>query len=56
MNNKKKNDKDREDFVINEEGLNAWYESTGLALNSFVRKFRKEIDMSIPKREEESNV
>lgn len=39
-----RNDSDREDFIINDEGLYAWQKSSRLPMRKFIRENRAAID------------
>jgi hypothetical protein len=41
------NDKEREQWVSNDEGLYNWQRTSGLTMRSFLRKHRNEIDAVI---------
>jgi len=41
------NDKEREDWVNNDEGLYLWHRSSGLPMRAFIRKNREELDRTI---------
>lgn len=44
------NDKDRAEWVNNDEPLYRWWKSTGQSLSKFVRENRLEIDAAIAER------
>jgi hypothetical protein len=50
MKHRRRNDREREMWVLNDEGLYRWHYSTGLSMRAFLRKFRTEIDYHIDAR------
>ncbi len=47
MKNSKLNDEERRQWVLNDEGLYNWRQSSGLTLRQFIRANRAEIDGAI---------
>ena len=41
------NDKDREQWIMNDEGLYNWFRSSRLSMRNFIRQNRKELDECI---------
>lgn len=42
-----KNDRERELWVLNDEGLHSWWKSTRMSMRQFIRENRQEIDEAI---------